>query len=244
VTDVGDTGGRPRVREDARESPRSRAELVSKLTHEIRGPVSTLRGLVGTTLMHYDRLSDEERREFLGLIKHEADRLERTVEQVALALKLDAGSLRFDIRPQDLGVIVREAARAVDTGDHPLEVDAVESIEAPIDGVLIASVVRQLIDNAVAFSPPDSPITIALRRDGDNALIEVADGGPGVPADKREAVFERFADWRPSDYEDRPGAGLGLFISRAVAREHGGEASIADGPAGGTMLLVRLPVEG
>jgi signal transduction histidine kinase len=231
VTDVGGT-------------PQSRAELVSKLSHEVRGPVSTLRGLVGTTLAHYDRLSDLERREFLHLIQHEADRLERTVEQVALALKLDAGSLRFDIRPQDLGAIVRETAQAADTGDHPLDVDAVESIEAPIDGVLVASVVRQLIDNAVTFSPPDFPITVGLRRDGDEALIEVTDRGPGIPPDKRDAVFERFADWRPTDYEDRPGPGLGLFISRTVAREHGGDASISDGPAGGTMLVVRLPVEG
>lgn len=229
---------------DVGSTPQSSADLVSKLSHEVRGPVSTLRGLVGTTLTHYDRLSDEERREFLHLIKQEADRLERTVEQVALALKLDAGSLRFDIRRQDLGVIVRETALAADTGDHPMEVDMAESIEAPVDGALIASVVHQLIDNAVTFSPPDSPISIGLRRDGDDALIEVTDRGPGVPPDKREAVFERFADWRPPDYEDRPGTGLGLFISRAVAREHGGEASIADGPAGGTMLLVRLPVEG
>lgn len=229
---------------DVGSTPKSSADLVSKLTHEIRGPVSTLRGLVGTTLTHYDRLSDEERREFLHLMRHEADRLERTVEQVAFALKLDAGSVRFDIRSRDLAEIVRETAQAADTGDHPLEVDVAESIEAPVDGALIASVVHQLIDNAVTFSPPDSPITIGLRRDGDGALIEVTDRGPGVPPDTREAVFERFADWRPPGYEDRPGTGLGLFISRAVAREHGGEASIADGPAGGTMLLVRLPVEG
>jgi two-component system sensor histidine kinase KdpD len=229
---------------DVGSTPESSADLVSKLTHEIRGPVSTLRGLVGTTLTHYDRLSDDERREFLHLMRHEADRLERTVEQVALALKLDAGSLRFDIRPRDLAEIVRESAQAANIGDHPMEVDVAESIEAPVDGALIASVVHQLIDNAVTFSPPDSLITIGLRRDGDGAVIEVTDRGPGVPPDKREAVFERFADWRPADYEDRPGTGLGLFISRAVAREHGGEASIADGPAGGTMLLVRLPVEG
>jgi two-component system, OmpR family, sensor histidine kinase KdpD len=229
---------------DVGSTPKSSADLVSKLTHEIRGPVSTLRGLVGTTLTHYDRLSDEERREFLHLMRREADRLERTVEQVAFALKLDAGSVRFDIRPRDLAEIVRETAQAADTGDHPMEVDVAESIEAPVDGDLIASVVHQLIDNAVTFSPPDSPITIGLRRDGDGALIEVTDRGPGVPPDKREAVFERFADWRPQGYEDRPGTGLGLFISRTVAREHGGEASIADGPAGGTMLLVRLPVEG
>ena len=229
---------------DVGSTPASSADLVSKLTHEIRGPVSTLRGLVGTTLTHYDRLSDEERREFLRLMRHEADRLERTVEQVAFALRLDAGSVRFDIRPRDLAEIVRETAKAADTGDHPMEVDVAESIEAPVDGALIASVVHQLIDNALTFSPPDSPITIGLRRDGGGALIEVTDRGPGVPPDKREAVFERFADWRPPEYEDRPGTGLGLFISRTVAREHGGEASIADGPAGGTMLLVRLPVEG
>ena len=229
---------------DVGSTPKSSADLVSKLTHEIRGPVSTLRGLVGTTLTHYDRLSDDERREFLHLMRHEADRLERTVEQVAFALKLDAGSVRFDIRSRDLAEIVRETAQAADTGAHPMEVDVGESIEAPVDGALIASVVHQLIVNAVTFSPPDSPITIGLRRDGDGALIEVTDRGPGVPPDTREAVFERFADWRPPGYEDRPGTGLGLFISRAVAREHGGEASIADGPAGGTMLLVRLPVEG
>jgi signal transduction histidine kinase len=229
---------------DVGSTPKSSADLVSKLTHEIRGPVSTLRGLVSTTLTHYDRLSDEERREFLHLMRHEADRLERTVEQVAFALKLDAGSVPFDIRPRDLAEIVRETAQAADTGDHPMEVDVAESIEAPVDGALIASVVHQLIDNAVTFSPPDSAITIGLRRDGDGALIEVTDRGPGIPPDTREAVFERFADWRPPGYEDRTGTGLGLFISRAVAREHGGEASIADGPAGGTMLLVRLPVEG
>ncbi len=114
---------RERDRDDGREDTLAeRAALVSKLTHEIRGPVSTIRGLAGTTLAHYDRLDDGERREFLELIRHEAERLERTVEQVALALKLDAGSLRFDIRPQDLGVIVRGAADAAETGDHPLEV--------------------------------------------------------------------------------------------------------------------------
>jgi signal transduction histidine kinase len=228
----------------ARGTPESRAQLVSKLTHEIRGPVSTIRGIAVTTLAHYDRLTDDERQDFLRLIRHEAERLERAVEQVALALKLDAGSLRFDIRPRDLGEIVRDAGRTTETGDHPLEVDATEQVRAPADGTLIASAIGQLIDNAVTFSPPDSPITVRIRRDGGDALIEVADRGPGIPPDKRETVFERFSDWRPADYEDRPGTGLGLFICRAIAREHGGEASISDGPAGGTMLTVRLPLEG
>jgi signal transduction histidine kinase len=231
-------------RDGAGDDPETRAEIVARLTHEIRGPVSTLRGLAGTALAHYDGLSDDERREFLGLIRHEAERLQATVEQVALALKLDAGTLRFDIRRRDLAEVVRESAATADADDHPLAVDAPGPIEASIDGAQLAVVVRQLIENAAKFSPPGSPIAVRLRREGTDAVIEVADRGPGIPRDTREAVFERFADWRPPGYEDRPGAGLGLFICRVVAREHRGEASIGDDPEGGTMLTVRLPVEG
>jgi signal transduction histidine kinase len=222
----------------------SRAELLEKLAHEMRGPVSTIRGLAGTTLSHYEALSDDERQEFLRLIRLEADRLVRSVEQVALALKLDAGSLRFDIRLHDLGAIVRDAVEAMEIADRLLEVDTADRLEAPVDGGHIAYVVRELVGNAVMFSPPDSPISVRLRRVGDDALIEVVDDGPGIPPDKRETVFERFADWRPPDYEDRPGTGLGLFNSRAIAHAHGGEASASEGPTGGTMLTVRLPLEG
>jgi signal transduction histidine kinase len=229
---------------DERETEQAeRAALVSKLTHEIRGPVSTIRGLAGTTLTHYDRLDDGEHREFLDLIRHEAERLERTVEQIALALKLDAGTVRFDIRRQDVGVIVRGAVDATDTGDHPLAVDVADGIEAPVDSIQVTFVIRQLLENAVLFSPVDSPIDVRLRRDGADVVLEVRDRGPGIPAEQREAVFERFAEWRPPDYEDRPGTGLGLSISRAIAREHGGDASVGDAPAGGTMLVVRLPAE-
>jgi signal transduction histidine kinase len=220
-----------------------RAALVSKLTHEIRGPVSTIRGLAGTTLAHYDRLDDGERREFLDLIRHEADRLERTVEKVALALKLEAGTVRFDIRRQDVGVIVRGAVDAMDTGDHPIAADVEGGIEAPVDSIQVTFVIRQLLENAVLFSPVDAPIDVRLGRDGPDVVLEVRDRGPGIPPEKREAVFERFADWRPRDYEDRPGTGLGLYISRAISREHGGDASVADAPGGGTMLTVRLPAE-
>jgi signal transduction histidine kinase len=230
--------------ERAREALEGRAEIAARLAHEIRGPVSTLRGLAGTTLAHYDRLSDDERREFLGLIRQEAERLEALVEQVALALRLDAGSLRFDIRPRDLAEVVRAAVGAADASDHPLDVDLPGSLEAAIDGAHVAFVVRQLVENAATFSPAGSPISVRLGRDANDAVLEVGDGGPGIPSDRREEVFERFANWRPAGYEDRPGAGLGLFICRAVAREHGGDASISDGSEGGTMLTVRLPVEG
>jgi two-component system, OmpR family, sensor histidine kinase KdpD len=224
--------------------PENAAELVATLTHEIRAPVSTIRGLVATTLTHYDGLNDGERREFLELIRHESERLERTVEQIAAALKLDAGSIHWDRRPHDVGAFVRGTVDGTDLTPHPVELDVEDGVRASIDVTQLAFGLRQLLDNAATFSPPDAPIAVALRRDGGEAVIEVSDGGPGIPPAQREAVFDRFAAWRPAGYEDRPGTGLGLYLCRAIARAHGGEASIVDGSTGGTMLTVRLPVEG
>ncbi len=77
-----------------------------------------------------------------------------------------------------------------------------------------------------------------------SAVIEVTDEGPGIPAAQREEVFQRFTRWRPRGYEEQPGNGLGLFICRGLVAEHQGEMSVEDGPDGGTMLRVRLPLEG
>ena len=224
--------------------PDEAAELVATLTHEIRAPVSTIRGLVATTLTHYDGLNDGERREFLELIRHEARRLERTVEQVAAALKLDAGTIRWDRRPHDVGELVREVVEKEDHGAHPVELEIEGGVRASVDATQLPFAVGQLLDNAAGFSPPGTPISVRVHLDRDEAAIDVIDRGPGVPKDRREVVFERFASWRPEGYEDRPGTGLGLYLCRAIARAHGGDASIVDAPTGGTMLTVRLPVEG
>jgi signal transduction histidine kinase len=221
-----------------------RAELVARLAHEIRGPVSTLRGLAATTLTHYDGLDDGERRGFLQLIRQEADRLERVVEQVALALKLDAGTVTFDRRPSDVAAIVREAAGAIDVGAHPLELETDDPVTARVDAAQLGVVVREVVRNAAAYSPPDAPIAVRVRRDGADATIQVIDRGPGIPSEHHEGVFERFARWRPAGYEDVPGAGLGLFIARRIARAQDGDASIVSEGAEGTMLTVRLPAEG
>jgi two-component system, OmpR family, sensor histidine kinase KdpD len=217
-----------------------RAELVAKLAHEVRGPVSTIRGIATTALAHYEALSEEERREFFGLIRHEAERMERTVEQIALALRLDADAVRPHRRPHDLIEVVRAAA-AAGAGDRPVTIDAPGELVAPIDVTLVSRLARELIDNAVRFSPDGSPIAIRVAGDDSQVSIDIRDAGPGIPADRRDDVFGRFTEWRPTGYEDRAGPGLGLFISRAVARLHGGETSIVDHPEGGTMLSVRLP---
>lgn len=221
-----------------------RAQIASTIAHEVRGPVATVRGIAATTLAHYDRLSDDERRELLGLIEQESRRLLTTVDQTSLAFKIDAGTLRFEPRGVELDGVVRAGVEAADPGDHPVTVEADEGVTITADRARLAEVVRQLVDNAAKFSPPGAPIAVVARRDDRAAVLEVTDAGPGIPADRRDHVFTKFPSWRPAGYEEQPGSGLGLFICRGLVAEHSGEISVVDSPGGGTMLRVRLPVEG
>ena len=212
--------------------------------HELRGPVSTIRGLAATTIAHFDRLSDDERRELLGLIEQESRRLLNTADQISLALKIDAEALTFDFKPVALVDVIREGVGEAVLGEHPIEVDAPDDLSVRCDRRWISQVVRQLVDNAAKFSPPDSPIRIRAGRQGDQAMLEVVDEGPGIPLEKRRGMFAKFPNWRPAGYEEQPGSGLGLFICEALVAEHHGGISIEGGPDGGTMLRIRLPVEG
>jgi two-component system sensor histidine kinase KdpD len=221
-----------------------RAEIASMVAHEMRGPVSTILGLAATTSAHYDRMSDDQRREFLALIEQDSRRLLSTADQVSLALRIDAGTLTFDFRPAPLAEVIREGVDEADLGDHSIEVDAPDGLSVRCDRRWISQVVCQLVENAAKFSPPDSPILVKASRHADQAMLEVVDAGPGIPADKRRALFAKFPNWRPPGYEQQPGSGLGLFICEALVTEHHGGISIEGAPSGGTMLRIRLPVEG
>jgi signal transduction histidine kinase len=228
----------------AEEIVEGRAEIASMVAHEVRGPVTTIRGIASTAATHYDRLDDSERREFFELIEQESRRLLAAVDQTSLALRVDAHSLTYTMGITDLAQAVRQGVEKAAVTSHPVHVVAEEGVELMGDRARIAQLVTQLVDNASKFSPTGSPITVRSVRDGEDALIEVDDRGPGIPAEQREAVFGRFVRWRPKGYEEQPGNGLGLFISRGLAAEHQGEISVEDGPGGGTMLRVRLPVGG
>jgi signal transduction histidine kinase len=235
-----------RATDRARAVMGGRAEIASMLGHEVKGPVATIRGLAATTLTHYERLSDAERREFLSLIEQESRKLLVTVDQASLGMKVDAHTLSFITHPTDLAVVVRDVLDGFDPGSHLLTFDAPEpAATATVDRKWLAEALRQLVVNAATYSPAQAPIRIVVRRlDGATAAIDVIDQGPGIPTDKREAVFEKFAAYRPPGYEDVAGTGLGLFIARGIARAHGGDIHFSDRPSGGTMLSIRLPTEG
>jgi signal transduction histidine kinase len=231
-----------RASDRAQEVMGGRAEIAAMIAHEVRGPVSTVRGLAGTALVHYDRLSDDERREFLDLIEQESRRLLVTVTQASNALKVDAETIAYILTPQELAPAVHEGVEAADTRDHLVEIDIPDGIKVRIDRRWLPEAVRQVVDNAARFSPPSASISVTARADGDWVSIEVTDHGPGIPPERRGEVFEKYVSWRPDGYEQKAGSGLGLFLTRGIVSGHNGQVSIEDVPGGGTMLRIRLPL--
>ncbi|MEX0985695.1 MAG: HAMP domain-containing sensor histidine kinase [Actinomycetota bacterium] len=239
-----EASGMRRTTDRAAEVMEGRAEIASTIAHDVRGPVGTIKGLATTTRKSYDRLGDAERLEFIGMIEQESGRLLRLVDQVALALKVDAGSLDPHLRVQSLAPLLRQAVEQTEAGEHTIDVNADPIISAEADTRWFVEAVRQGLDNACGFSPPGTAVVLTLAGTEDAAIVTVAASGPGVPTELRESMFEKFSRWRPKGYEDRQGSGLGLFICRGIAQAHGGGATLEDAPSGGTMLRIWVPREG
>jgi signal transduction histidine kinase len=221
-----------------------RAEIASIVAHDVRGPAGTIRSVAGSLRTSYQRLGDRERLEFVGMIEQESLRLLRVAEQMSLGLKADAGTLPFSLAARDVEGPVLQGVHDAEIGARDVRVDVDPALRARVDDRWLAEAIRQGLENAMRYSPAEAPIDVRGRAVGAAAVLEIEDRGPGIPDDMQEAVFEKFCRWRPHGYEDRAGSGLGLFVVRTIAREHGGDASVTLGAHGGTILQIRLPLEG
>jgi signal transduction histidine kinase len=219
-----------------------RAEIASVISHDVRSPVSSIKSIAASTIANYDRLDDAQRLEFVGMIEREAQVALGTVHQMSVALRIDAGTLELVRRPTAVATVVRQAIDESETDGRRIDVEAAPGVTANVDAKWLAEAIRQGLDNAVAFSPENTPIRVGVEDAGEGAAaITIQDEGPGIPPERREEVFERFSRWRPPGYSDVPGSGLGLFICRGIVREHGGETTFENGVERGTILRILLP---
>jgi signal transduction histidine kinase len=211
--------------------------FVSDASHELRSPVAAIRQQAEVALSHPDRTTMEE---LAGIVLEENVRLQRIVEDLLLLTRVDEGTLQLRKAPVDLDdLMFEEAARLRAATGLRIDIARVSAGRVIGDRGRLERLLRNLTDNAARHAV--SEIRLGLRGDDREVALEVDDGGPGVPADKRDAVFERFT--RLDDARDRQhgGAGLGLAIVAEIAAAHGGSASVSDAPSGGARFLVVLP---
>ena len=223
-------------------------ELLSILSHELRAPLTTIKGSSRTLLRHGDRLDAETTRQLLADIDGEADRLHRLIDNLLDLSRAGAGPGALRTEPTAVDVLVRRvvgdaSARA---GQRRLRARVAAELPRPaVDAVRIEQVLRNLIDNAIKFSPPGSAIdvTAAVRaaESGPEIVVSVADQGPGIAPEYQERIFERFFRVEP-DGMSVSGAGLGLAICRRFVELHGGRIEVVSAVGQGATFRFTLPL--
>jgi len=232
-----------RMAEELRRLEEGRRRIIADSAHELRTPVTLIRGAVEAMI---DGIFPADR-ENLESLHEETLRLSRLVDMLRELEALDSGELVLDIEDIDLLELARKAASLFThaAGDKSLEiVSGGEPVPgARADALRIGEVLHNLVGNAVKYTPRGGRIEIRVEREGQVGAfaIVVADSGPGIPPEERERVFERFYRMDRSRSRDAGGRGLGLAISLEIARAHGGDIELGDSPLGGARFRLRIP---
>lgn len=222
-----------------------RGDVVATVSHEIRSPLTSVKGFTRTMLAKWERFSDEQKRTMLETIDADADRVTRLLGELLDVSRIDAGRVQLHRRPVDLGDIatgVVDKARHRDAGrDRLLQVhvdDELPNVHGDPDK--LEQVVTNLVDNALHHAP-GGRVEVSVTGDGDEVHLEVTDDGPGVPDDQQALVFQKFGRGRESR---SGGTGLGLYITRGLVEAHGGEVWLDPATEQGASFHVRLPAQG
>lgn len=225
------------------ESDRLKSALLSAVSHDLRTPLASIKASATALLLSGVAWTPEEGREFVETIDHEADRLNRLVGNLLDLSRIEAGVLRPVLdwyTPDELIDGVVPHLRPL-LGARPFTVDVQSHISAVhLDLLRIESLLINLVDNAVKYTPPGTPVALRIWGDDDGLHLAVVDQGPGIPERQRDQIFDRF--YRMRQHSDRdPGTGLGLAICRGIAEAHGGAIQVTETPGGGATFVVTLP---
>jgi two-component system phosphate regulon sensor histidine kinase PhoR len=194
-------------------------------------------------LTGHDDLSGSSR-EQLTIADEEADHLTQLLNDAIEIARLDTEHIQIHPALSDLGTIVHEvvASMKIDMEDRPLEIQVDEGIPlVPVDRRLLKLAMKQLVDNAIKYSPADAPVLIRVGRCDGGVFVEVIDRGQGIQIEEQMRIFERF--YRGHSVKTQiPGSGLGLSIAHRIMQAHQGDLSVTSRP-GETTFRMTLPLE-
>jgi len=200
--------------------------FVADASHELRTPVSA----VGAYAELFERGAQQRPADLARVLRGvrvETSRMQALIEDLLLLTRLDEGR-PLERRPVELVGLAGEAAEAAQTisGDWPLSIEADEPVEVTGDRMRLREILDNLLANVRTHTPPGTRTTLRVRQEGGEAILEVADEGPGLEAEDAARVFERFYRADPSRARDRGGTGLGLAVVAALVEAHGGRVEV------------------
>jgi two-component system, OmpR family, sensor histidine kinase KdpD len=228
-----------RQAEDTKKSEALKSAVLDSLVHEIKTPVSVIKTAASSLL---SRDSDAGiRKELLTVINEETDHLDDSISHAFWAARIEAGILwegkaAHQVQPlvnqvvSDMGPLVR---------GRSVKIDVPECLPpANFDFRMIKAVLKELLTNAVKYSPSESPLAISVQQVGDEIMISVADSGPGIRPDERDRIFEKH--YRGA--VKAPGTGLGLAFAKTIVEAHRGQIGVRNGAGSGSVFYFSLPI--
>lgn len=227
--------------EASRQSEELKSTLLDAIAHEFKTPLTSIKA--ASTSILSDRSLAPQVRELETIINEEADRMNSLVTEAVRMSQIDVGKMRLERAAVDVGDLLRRSVDQFAPRAEGRELNLRVSPALPrvsADPELLSLALRQLIDNALKYSPPSTPVELSAASEANRVEIRVHDRGPGIPERDRERVFQKFYR-RVTNKAHVPGSGLGLYIARAIARTHGGDIWI-EGTAGeGCDFCLSLP---
>jgi two-component system, OmpR family, sensor histidine kinase BaeS len=219
----------------------ARRRLVAAVGHDLRTPLTALRAALEAVR---DGLAPDPDR-YLEAMVGDVEVLDRLIDDLFLASRLEAGSIELALEEVDLGELVEGAAEALAPVAAERSVGVSVGVGGPVavraDPVALGRAVRNLLDNAIRHAPADTEVDVDIEKDGGSALVRVRDRGPGFSEDFAARAFDPFTRPDPSRARADGGAGLGLAIARGIVSAHQGTIWIEDGPGG--LVAFRIPAD-
>ncbi len=224
--------------EAAHQSSELRATVLDALAHEFKTPLTSMKAAASDLLASASTSARD--RELVAIIDEDLDRFQALVTDAVQMLRIDAGNFAVHLDRHNLADVVSATLRKFETrlDGHHLLTDVPDHLTVDADRELLALALRQLLDNALKYSPPTSTIDIRALGNGVMDVI-VHNSGSTIPAPEQERVVERF--YRGAQARHIPGTGMGLAIVQQIARAHGGTLTISSTPDAGTTFTLSLP---
>lgn len=223
---------------------KTRRDFIANVSHELRTPLTSIRGYT-ETLLDSDQLSNGNARDFLQVIRRNAERMSRLTEDLLVLARVESGEEKLDLRPHSARVLVMEAISSTQedarTAGIELSASGVPEAHVMADSYAIHQVLGNLVSNALRYAPSGKKIVIGAKESGDDVEFFVQDFGPGIPSEHLPRIFERFYRVDKTRSRETGGTGLGLAIVKHIVLNHRGAVRVESSVGHGSTFFFSLP---
>lgn len=211
------------------------------VTHELKTPIAVTKLNLETLSRH--KLDDEKQKKIITNTLHETNRLNDLCDNILLSSQLDAGGFKLNTEMVDLSKLLTDTVRNFRQRfpNRSILCRTTEGIQIEGDSFLLGLALNNLLENALKYAPPDTGIEVVLEQQQKEWLICVIDQGPGIPETEKKKIFERFYRLGSEQTRQTKGTGLGLYLTRKIMKDHGGDVIVENNQPSGAVFILKLP---